>query len=188
MPRWKRWLDRLRRDAGERAADGMSPPRRDAAPPGPRAPGAPGAARAPSAALPAEPAGGRGQTVALLAVTRDAAQSAALRLVADANGWTLALAPSADDAARCLGSGPSVVVIVDRDLPGDDWRRTLPRLAALPRTACVLLASTVADEYLWQEVNRHGGHDILPKPLRRDEVVRAVTFAWSWRGERRRGT
>lgn len=37
----------------------------------------------------------------------------------------------------------------------------------------VILISRVADEYLWNELFRIGGFDVLRKPLRADEVERA---------------
>jgi len=57
-------------------------------------------------------------------------------------------------------------------------------LAALPHRPVVILLSKVADEYLWNEVFRIGGFDILARPLRIEEVRRAVGLALSyWRSE-----
>jgi len=42
------------------------------------------------------------------------------------------------------------------------------------------LVSKVADEYLWNEIVRRGGYDILSKPLQEDEVVRAIKLARSY--------
>lgn len=112
----------------------------------------------------------------LLLVSRDAVQAAALGRIAAELGWTFTLAPSAATAAALAPSGPTTIVL-DRDLPDEDWRHALPRLAALPHTACLLLASAVADEYLWQEVSRHGGDDLLAKPWQSAELRRLVAFA-----------
>jgi FixJ family two-component response regulator len=38
----------------------------------------------------------------------------------------------------------------------------------------------VVDTYLWNEVVRTGGFDVLSKPLREDDVVRAVRLAFSY--------
>jgi hypothetical protein len=38
----------------------------------------------------------------------------------------------------------------------------------------------VVDTYLWNEVVSKGGFDVLSKPLREDDVVRAVRLAWSY--------
>lgn len=43
-----------------------------------------------------------------------------------------------------------------------------------------MLISPVADDYLWNEVVSNGGYDVLAKPLRQQDVLRAVKFAWSY--------
>jgi len=76
------------------------------------------------------------------------------------------------------------VILCDRDLPETNWREAVRSLAALPHRPVVILLSKVADEYLWNEVFRIGGFDILARPLRTEEVRRAVGLALSyWRSE-----
>ena len=58
----------------------------------------------------------------------------------------------------------------------------LAKIAALPQAICVLLASSVADQYLWNQVIQHHGYDVVIKPFQPEDLRRAVTFAWSWRG------
>ncbi len=72
------------------------------------------------------------------------------------------------------------VILCDRDLPGADWREAVQVLATSSRGACVILLSSVLDDYLRDEVGRKGGHDVLSKPLREDDVVRAVKLAWTY--------
>jgi FixJ family two-component response regulator len=43
-----------------------------------------------------------------------------------------------------------------------------------------MLVSRVADDNLWNEVVCNGGYDVLRKPLRQPDVLRAVKFAWSY--------
>ena len=62
----------------------------------------------------------------------------------------------------------------------------LAKVAALPQAVCILLASRVMDDYLWHQVIHHHGYDVVAKPFRSEELRRAVTFAWSWRGWARR--
>jgi hypothetical protein len=57
---------------------------------------------------------------------------------------------------------------------------TVEDLASSPHRACVILVSGVLDAYLWDEVVRTGGYDVLYKPLREDDVVRSVRLAWSY--------
>jgi FixJ family two-component response regulator len=74
----------------------------------------------------------------------------------------------------------SPIIIWDRDLPGEDWRDVVHLLATLPHRPCVLLLSRVVDDYLWNEVVRFGGFDVLSKPLKEAEVLRVVRLAWSY--------
>jgi len=121
------------------------------------------------------------EPVTLLAILRTAAERATLEQIAAPSGWTLHLTDSYEQARALLAAAAIPLVVVDRDLPGADWRQLVPALAGLPHAPCILLASAVADEYLWLEISRHGGHDILPKPFEREAVTRVVTFAWAWR-------
>jgi DNA-binding NtrC family response regulator len=72
------------------------------------------------------------------------------------------------------------IVLFDRDCPGPDWKRVVQNLAASPHGACVILLSGVSDDYLWQELIRRGGYDVLPKPLKADSVARVLQLAWSY--------
>jgi FixJ family two-component response regulator len=74
----------------------------------------------------------------------------------------------------------SPIIIWDRDLPCEDWRDVVHMLASLPQRPCVLFLSRVVDDYLWNEVVRVGGYDVLSKPLKDAEVLRAVRLAWSY--------
>jgi DNA-binding NtrC family response regulator len=77
------------------------------------------------------------------------------------------------------------VILYDRDWPDAEWRTTVQALASSPQRSCVILASRVADDYLWQELIRCGGHDLLAKPFRADDVARALNLALSyWRSAR----
>jgi DNA-binding NtrC family response regulator len=72
------------------------------------------------------------------------------------------------------------VILFDRDWPGIEWRTAVQRLADSPHQACVILMSGVADPYLWQELIRRGGYDLLPKPLRVHDVARIIKLALSY--------
>jgi CheY-like chemotaxis protein len=126
-------------------------------------------------ALAAEP-------VRLVAITDKPDDSATLREIATGYRWKISLVGSSDDAIAALTEQPTPLVICDRDLAGEDWREVLARIAALPQAVCVLLASRVVDDYLWRQVIRNHGYDVVSKPFQPEELRRAVTFAWSWRG------
>ena len=96
------------------------------------------------------------------------------------NRWHLLLTDTCEDARTALDKLKAPVVLCDRDLPGRGWRGTLEDLASSPQRACIILVSGVVDTYLWKEVVRAGGYDVLSKPLREDDVVRSVRLAWSY--------
>ena len=96
------------------------------------------------------------------------------------NRWDVMLAPTFQQAHQLLKKLQVPVVLCDRDLLGQDWGTSVEELAACSHRACILLVSKVADEYLWNEIVRRGGYDILSKPLQEDEVVRAIKLARSY--------
>jgi len=119
--------------------------------------------------------------VRLLAITRGADEKADLARIAADLRWKLSIAESTDAAIELLGDEPLPLVICDRDLPGEDWRTTVARIANRRDVLCVVLASSVVDDYLWDEVIKQRGYDVVSKPFEADQLRRAVTFAWSWK-------
>lgn len=119
--------------------------------------------------------------VRLLAITRGAEEKAALERIAADLRWKLSIAESAEDAIHLLGDAPLPLVICDRDLPGEDWRTTVAQIANRRDVLCVVLASSVVDDYLWDEVIKQRGYDVVSKPFEADQLRRAATFAWSWK-------
>jgi DNA-binding NtrC family response regulator len=89
-------------------------------------------------------------------------------------------AESCDEARAVANQLTAPVILIDRDWPGTGWRATVESLAASPHHACVILVSRVADVYLWQELIRCGGYDVLAKPLRANHVARVVKLALSY--------
>lgn len=95
-------------------------------------------------------------------------------------------AESCEDACALANRLTAPIILVDRDWPGIEWRTAVASLSALPHQACVILMSGVADDYLWQELIRTGGYDVLPKPLRPDNLARVIKLALSyWNSEPR---
>jgi len=91
--------------------------------------------------------------------------------------WRLLFADTREEARTALDELMAPVILCDRDLPGRGWRQTVKDLASSPQGACVILVSGVVDTYWRDEVVRHGGYDVLSKPLRENDVVRAVRLA-----------
>jgi DNA-binding NtrC family response regulator len=123
-----------------------------------------------------------GEPVKLVAINQNPDDCGTLRQIAASYGWRISIVGSSDAAIALLKEQPTPLVICDRDLSGEPWGDVLARIAALPQAVCVLLASRVVDDYLWRQVIRHHGYDVVAKPFRPEELRRAVTFAWSWRG------
>jgi DNA-binding response OmpR family regulator len=117
------------------------------------------------------------ESITVLIVTPSAADATALKAISARAGWELLIAQSLDDASGILDAIAAPIILCDRDLLGGDWRSGLSRLAA--HHGSVILASTVVDDYLLEEVIQQGGFDVLPKPFREPEVVRTVAFAWT---------
>jgi DNA-binding NtrC family response regulator len=91
-------------------------------------------------------------------------------------------AESHADAWESLNRLNSPVLLYDRDWPNKEWRTAVQTFASSPRRSCVILASRVADDYLWQELIRCGGYDLLAKPFRAADVTRSLKLALSyWR-------
>jgi DNA-binding NtrC family response regulator len=122
------------------------------------------------------------EPVQLVAIMQDPDDSKSLAQIAAGYGWKISIVGSSDAAVTLLKGQPTPLVICDRDLSGEAWHDALGKIAAQPQAVCVLLASRVADQYLWNQVIQHHGYDLVVKPFQPEELRRAVTFAWSWRG------
>jgi DNA-binding NtrC family response regulator len=96
------------------------------------------------------------------------------------NQWDLRLADTVEEAQVLSGELSASVILCDRDAAGAAWWQTVQALSSHPHRPCILLLSTVVDDYLWNEVVRRGGYDVLPKPLREEDVVRAIKLAGAY--------
>src|SRR5690242_17040738 len=91
----------------------------------------------------------------LLAMTGSPADAELLHAILATTGWEFRIVGDIEDAVAFLSThGPSVV-LCDRDLAGEDWRQAIRKLAN--GHGRVILASFVADDYLWEEVIQCGG-------------------------------
>jgi DNA-binding NtrC family response regulator len=96
------------------------------------------------------------------------------------NGWQVVFAHKLCRARSALAEASVPIALCDRELLGSEWRSAIERLSAPPLRACVIVASGAVDTNLWKEVARKGGYEVLSKPLREDEVARAVRLARSY--------
>ena len=75
-----------------------------------------------------------------------------------------------------LARKPARVVLLDRDVSAIGWRGALSAL--LPsRESRIVLISPVTDDFLWDEVVRLGGYDVITRPLDPARTVSAVNLA-----------
>lgn len=120
----------------------------------------------------------------LVALTSAEIEQNVLREAAERQHWEVGFAGSCEEAWRQADRLRAPVILCDRDVPGVAWREAVGILAALPHRPTVVLISQVADEYLWHELFRTGGFDVLRKPLQADEVSRVLKLALSyWQSE-----
>src|SRR3954453_17211348 len=121
-----------------------------------------------------DPGAHEANRIAVVAITADDEDGRRLAALSARCSWDLALAGSCEQALKTLEQARPAVILYDRDLPGADWREALPRLG---KAGAVILTSPVNDRYLWEEVIRLGGYDVLAKPLHEDQTVRFVNLA-----------
>jgi DNA-binding response OmpR family regulator len=76
-----------------------------------------------------------------------------------------------------LMQDPPAVVITEADLPLGTWKDVLEVIAFLPSPPILIVASRLADQYLWAEALNLGTYDVLAKPFDRVEVIRVVRAA-----------
>ena len=118
--------------------------------------------------------------VAVLVITRDGGLFSAIRDAVSAWKWTVRQQPDSFALAGHDLSGYPLV-IYDGDSAQGNWKDALRRLRSAEGEPCVLLASRVRDQYLWNEVVRCGGFDVLSKNVGREHLTRTLRFAWFWK-------
>jgi DNA-binding NtrC family response regulator len=116
----------------------------------------------------------------VLGVTVSADDRACYSKLQAGGEWDVVIAESADEALSLIVSQQCHIVLFDRDLPGPDWRDVLMRIVNVSPHICVLLTSSVSDEFLWREVVTRGGYDVVTKPLDVDAVTHTLRRAWSY--------
>lgn len=116
----------------------------------------------------------------IVALVNDERDRALLAAVCARNRWRVLFTDTSAEAWAVLNRLKAPVVFCDRDLPGTEWREVIQMMASSAHNACCILLSRVVDDYLWNELIGKGGYDVLPKPLREEDIVRAVRLAWSY--------
>lgn len=99
-------------------------------------------------------------------------------------GWTLFHSGTIGSALTVLRDRRIPVVITEPNLPLGNWKDLLESTRQLDHAPLLVVASRVADEYLWAEVLNLGGHDVLAKPFQAMEVCWVLESAWRIRTNR----
>ena len=126
------------------------------------------------------------QAITLVCVFPSASDRKLLHELSMRNSWNVVFTSSRDEAHEVLRKVQPQVILLDREAEPADWRYSMSSLAALSNGACVLLVSSVTDEYLWNAVVSNGGYDVVRRPLSEEDLLRNVKLAWSyWNATRR---
>jgi len=101
------------------------------------------------------------------------------------SAWRLRETGRVEDARREIAARGAALAVLDRDLPGMQWRRSIRELASPPQTACVIVLSTTADSNVWEQVGAAGAYEVLSKPVVPDRLADVLQAAWKfWRSQR----
>jgi CheY-like chemotaxis protein len=129
----------------------------------------------------------RNSDVAIVGLVIDEHDRRLLAGLGSRNQWSVSLAESFETAQELSTELGACAILLDRDVPGREWRDAVETLSQSRHRPCVLLVSSVVDDYLWNEVVRRGGYDVLSKPLREEDLARAIKLAWAyWNSAARR--
>jgi len=94
--------------------------------------------------------------------------------------WGVSFSGNRAEAERMLHQLTPQIMLFDRDIAGQEWREFVAGFAAVSPGGCIMLLSKVIDDNLWNDLVANGGYEVLRKPLREDEVARAVRMARSY--------
>lgn len=89
----------------------------------------------------------------------------------------LAAAANMEEASNALRGGAFPIVLLDRDW-SERWQSAIAQITKMRRKTCVVLLSSVSDQYLWDETVQHGGFDILTRPFKKEQVTSTLHFAY----------
>lgn len=124
-----------------------------------------------------------GEPVTVLAVGSESSRQELRRIVAHSR-WTLLEAATIAEAVARTRARASLVLICDDVLPDGSWRDLLDHCRRLPQPLPVIVAAEHADDFLWMEVLKQGGYNVLGKPFAEQELFQLVSTAWLNRRDR----
>ena len=79
----------------------------------------------------------------------------------------------------CCVNGLRVpIVVCDANLFRATWQELLAQIGLFPEPPHLIVASRIADDYLWAEALNLGAYDVLGKPFDLTELTRSLSLAW----------
>jgi DNA-binding NtrC family response regulator len=99
--------------------------------------------------------------------------------------WKLQTSASLRSAMSLLEKDRPHIVVCEKSLGKDSWRDLLDRVCREPDPPALIVASRVADDYLWAEALNLGAYDVLAAPFEPAEVMRVLSSAWLHRMHRK---
>ena len=97
-----------------------------------------------------------------------------LEQLAKQQRWKIRFTFSPDHGFQMASEEDYDLIFCDHYQRGYPWREVMDRLSATSPRSCIVLLAPFKDDYLWQEVLRHGGYDVVVCPLRPDTTLEAV--------------
>ena len=113
----------------------------------------------------------------VLSVSTESEDHTVLRRILDGQPFQISTAMSCQEAVEYLCHDRASVIFCDHSVKDGTWRDLLNRVSSAAEPPMVVVTSRLADEYLWAEVLKLGGWDVLAKPFRAQEVLRVLDSA-----------
>jgi len=124
----------------------------------------------------------RGSDLLALGISPVTQDLACLEEIFNRIGFRFQAARSYREALRVLCAHRMPIIICNDWLPDGNWKDILSLLAPLSEPYQLIVMTGTADERLAAEVRAMSAFDVLPKPLRAEEIVSLVGRVWrSWR-------
>lgn len=92
-------------------------------------------------------------------------------------GLNVSFLETIEEASKHKADANTALIIFDRDIIETDWKPVVKAMSEWQSRPCILLASSVADAYLFEELIKYGGFDVILKPIEKEELRRLSNLA-----------
>ena len=124
------------------------------------------------------------KTAEVLAVNCSDSETRLLARIFRGSSWRLRNARGIDEALSLMRTHRFSVVIMDERVAIGSWKSLLAGQSGQEGWMPIIVASSNADERLWQEALQRGCFDVLSKPFDAWEVLWASFNAWlGWKNQ-----